>query len=324
MKLFRTLLVGLCLVAFTAVLPRAGQEASLTTTEKALADQINKIRTDGGLPAVEISTSLTHVARAHVVDLNANHPDTGEDNRGEDCNLHSWSNKGAWTPVCYTDDHNYKTLMWSKPGELTAYASSGYEIASFYSGGMTPETAVASWKGSPDHLSVIVNSGDWASHPWKAMGVGISGNYACVWFGELVDPAGSLAAATGQQTTSQDYPDVHGYAGGLTLEAVDTTISGSQTLKLVLSLTGRDTANLTECRYIIQQKTAAGGWKNIFHSQKSCFKDLTMAPLHSRKWDWDRRVDEGQAAPVPGKYRAKFKAPRYTSDILHREFEILR
>jgi hypothetical protein len=324
MKLFRMLWLGILFIAFASVLPRAGQETPLTATEKALADQINKIRTDNGLAAAEISTSLTHVARAHVGDLNGNHPDTGEDARGEDCNLHSWSNRGSWTAVCYTDDHEYQTLMWSKPHELTAYTSNGYEIASFYSGGMTPETAVASWKGSPDHLEVIVNSGIWAPHPWKAMGVGISGNYACVWFGELTDPAGPLAAATGTPTTVQDYPDVHAFAGGLALSVTDATIAGTEPLKLVLGLNGRDTADLANCRYVIQQKTAGGGWRFIFHSHRGFFEDLIMTPGEIKKWHWTRKVDAGQPVPVPGKYRLKFKAPRFTSDIIFREFEILR
>lgn len=324
MKSLRILTLGILFAAFAAVLPRAGQEAPLAAAEKSLADQINKLRTDAGLPAVEISTSLTHVARAHVADLNGNHPDTGEDGRGEDCNLHSWSNRGAWTAVCYTDDHEYQALMHSKPRELTAYTANGYEIASFYSGGMTPETAVASWTGSPDHLAVIVSTGIWEPHPWKAMGVGISGSYACVWFGEIADPAGPLAAAPATQVTVQDYPDVHGYAGGLALDIIDATISGSQVLKLVLSKTGRDTADLTRCRYSIQQRTAQGGWKYIFHSHRGFFQDLSLAPGESRRWSWDRRVDEGQAAPVPGKYRIKFKAPAFTSDLIFREFEILR
>jgi hypothetical protein len=188
---------------------------------------------------------------------------------------------------------------------------------------MTPEQAVASWKGSPDHLAVIVGTGIWADHPWHAMGVGISGGYACVWFGEIADPAGPFAAAAGPQATGQDYPDIRAYAGGLALSITDATIAGTEPLKLVLGLNGRDTANLTECRYSIQKKSG-GTWQRSFRSHKSFFSNLTLTPGQTKKWDWDRRVDEGQPAPGPGKYRVKFKAPRFTSDIIYREFEILR
>jgi hypothetical protein len=48
--------------------------------------------------------------------------------------------------------------------------------------------ALSSWKGSPLHHAVIVNSGVWARIRWKAVGVGIYGSYAVVWFGEEADP----------------------------------------------------------------------------------------------------------------------------------------
>jgi hypothetical protein len=321
MKKHLAMIPGVLLAAALAALPLGGQEAPLNATEKALADQINKVRLDNGRTAVEISTSLTQVARVHVGDLNAYHPDTGEDNRGEECNLHSWSSHGTWQPVCYTDDHAYASLMYSKPRELTAFTANGYEIATFYSGGMTPETAVASWKGSPDHLDVILEQGTFAGHPWKAMGVGISGNYACVWFGETVDPAGPLAAAAVQPAVSTDYPDSVGFAGGLSLSIADATIAFNQPLKIILGLAGRNAADLTDCRFQVQKKVA-GGWQRIFRSHKSFFKNLTMTPGQVKHWEWDRRVDEGQPAPGPGKYRVRFKAPRYTSDIIVREFEI--
>ena len=321
MKIHRALIPGILFVALFAGLPLGGQEAPLTATEKALADQINKVRLDNGRLAVAVSASLTKVARVHVGDLNVYHPDAGEDSRGEECNMHSWSSHGAWQPVCYTDDHAYADLMYSKPRELSAFTANGYEIATFYSGGMTPETAVASWKGSSDHLDVILEQGVFTGHPWKAMGVGISGNYACVWFGETTDPAGPLAAAAVQPVVSTDHPDIVGFAGGLALSIVDATIAGTRPLKLVLGLTGRNTADLTDCRYQIQKKTG-GTWQRIFRSHKGFFANLAMAPGQVKKWEWNRRVDQGQPAPAPGKYRVRFKAPRYTSDIIVREFEI--
>lgn len=49
-----------------------------------------------------------------------------------------------------------------------------------------------------------------------------------------------------------------------------------------------------------------------------------MPPGQTKKWNWDRKVDKAQASPAPGKYRIKFKAHQYTSDIIYREFEIVR
>jgi hypothetical protein len=39
---------------------------------------------------------------------------------------------------------------------------------------------------------VIVNSGTWARITWRAVGIGIYGSYAVVWFGEESDPCSDL------------------------------------------------------------------------------------------------------------------------------------
>jgi hypothetical protein len=78
--------------------------------------------------------------------------------------------------------------MWNKPRELTSYPGNGYEIASWSSGPNDPGTALSGWRSSPLHNAVILNSGMWARLKWKAIGVGIYGSYAVVWFGEESDP----------------------------------------------------------------------------------------------------------------------------------------
>ena len=138
-------------------------------------------RRSQGLPPIPWSSSLSFVARAHVRDLRA-HPPSGK------CNFHSWSANGPWTPCCYTDDHARAQCVWDKPRELTRYPGNGYEISAWNSASQDPETALSSWKGSPLHHAVIVNSGVWARIRWKAVGVGIYGSYAVVWFGEEADP----------------------------------------------------------------------------------------------------------------------------------------
>lgn len=80
--------------------------------------------------------------------------------------------------------------MWFKPRELTAYPGYGFEIAYYYSAGADATGVLRSWQGSPPHHAVIINSGVWEDHPWGAVGVGIYGAYACVWFGEEPEPSG--------------------------------------------------------------------------------------------------------------------------------------
>ena len=139
-----------------------------------------------GLSKIPFSKSLTFVAQTHVKDLANNKPDLG------DCNAHSWSNKGKWTPCCYTSDHARAKCMWDKPSELTSYKGSGYEIAcgdnaccsEFI---MTADYALKSWKKSSGHNAVIINQGVWRNSSWKAIGIGIYKGFAVVWFGEERD-----------------------------------------------------------------------------------------------------------------------------------------
>lgn len=161
----------------------------LTETEAVLARLINEYRAERHLPPVILSVSLGRVARMHAIDQTNNHT------YGSRCNLHSWSADGNWSSCCYTPDHRRASCMWNKPRELTNYQGDGYEI-SFYSTFTyaSPEAfardILEGWKHSPHHNEVIVNKGIWRSTEWEAMGIGIYGEYANVWFGKVADPAG--------------------------------------------------------------------------------------------------------------------------------------
>ncbi len=156
-------------------------ETVLSTSEQRLYRLLMDYRNSKGLPPIPLSRNLSFVAKIHVRDLQA-HPPTGK------CNFHSWSDYGAWSSCCYTDDHARAKCMWDKPRELTEYPGNGYEIASWNSAQYSPDAALSGWKGSSLHNAVIVNSGTWARIKWRAVGVGIYGSYAVVWFGEESDP----------------------------------------------------------------------------------------------------------------------------------------
>lgn len=159
---------------------------SLSADEAALASLINQYRVQNGLGAIAISRSLTQVAQAHVKDLVENRPDQGVDERGQRCSIHSWSDKGNWTPVCYTEDGYRAEGMWNKPREITnnAYTGNGYEIAASSSEPLQPNQALTIWQNSPPHNAVILEGDIWANKNWPAFGVGMDGGYAVAWFGE--------------------------------------------------------------------------------------------------------------------------------------------
>jgi hypothetical protein len=165
--------------------------ADVRAMQAELAGLVNAYRREHRLPAVPLSRSLTGVAELHVRDLELNRPDSGTDPRGQRCNTHSWSSAGPWTPVCYTPDHRFGSRMWSKASEITggAYRGDGFEIAAGGPGfAMTPAFALSSWQASPLHNAVILQQGKWRE-PWRAMGVGVYGGYAVIWFGREPDRA---------------------------------------------------------------------------------------------------------------------------------------
>ena len=170
----------------------------LSAEEFELGRLINEYRASVGLPAAPFSKSLTMVAQTHVLDLQTNYPgrDWGKDSRGINCNMHTWSDKGYWTPVCYTPDHEYAEGMWFKPREITrgVYTDYGYEISAGYWGkDITAQDALNLWKKSSGHNDVIIEQGAWSGQKWPAMGIGISKTYAVVWFSSTSDPQGPVA-----------------------------------------------------------------------------------------------------------------------------------
>lgn len=177
-----------------AATPPTSATVCLSQPELELTRLLNDHRAAYGLPSVPSSVSLTQVAQAHVVDLHENRPDSGTDSRGLPCTLQSWSDKGIWSPVCYTSDHAYAEGMWNKPREITGnrYPGNGYEIAFSTSPGQpaTATEAIASWISSPEHNAVLLEQGVWAGTNWSAMGIGIYEEYAVVWLGREPDAQG--------------------------------------------------------------------------------------------------------------------------------------
>lgn len=152
----------------------------LSAEEKKLYELVMEYRKEKGLAEISLSKSLTFVAQTHAKDMEEN-PATG------DCNMHSWSSKGKWKGCCYNDDHSNAPCMWNKPKELTSYKGIGFEIAHWSSFGTDAKTAIYSWKESSGHNAVMINEGMWKSQNWKAIGIGIYGSYAVIWFGTAED-----------------------------------------------------------------------------------------------------------------------------------------
>jgi len=146
---------------------------------------VNAYRQQSGKPSIPLSPSMCTVGDLHVKDLatNAPHAPAG-------CTLHSWSNRGAWTPCCYTANNAQAECMWDKPQELTVYPGYGFETAALFGDAITPAKALEMWKASAPHNEVILSQGIWSDPPWGSIGAGLQDGYAVLWFGVETDPAG--------------------------------------------------------------------------------------------------------------------------------------
>ena len=143
-----------------------------------LYDMINTYRKKNRLPPIPLSKALCHVAQVHAEDMEYKLKKL----------THAWS-------TCRYLDHLSKTYdcMWKKPQELTSYIGIGFECAHGGEGNYkaTPKSSLVSWQTSRPHNNVILNKDMWKDYKWKAMGIGLSGGYATLWFGKETDLDGS-------------------------------------------------------------------------------------------------------------------------------------
>lgn len=152
---------------------------------------INEYRRVLRLPAIPLSNSLCRVAETHGNDLNAHYI------HNEECNYHSWSDQGSWSPCCYHSKLKDKRCMTEKPSELTSYPGKGYEVIYWDSRGASPSKAFDQWKTVHAAKSMLINLREWEEVVWKAMGISIKGNFAILWLGEAEDPVnGTLICGT--------------------------------------------------------------------------------------------------------------------------------
>lgn len=173
-------------------------DTPLSEKEKELVKLINDYRISLGKRPLNVSKSLTYVARTHNKDQILHFEYDLKDERGLPANLHSWSKYGNWTPVMYTADHKYGALTRKKTKELTRYNFGGEEISTGQQNydqihQITPIVAFTNWKNSPGHNEYMIEENALYDvfHADQIMGVSIHDGFANVWFGENpTDPAG--------------------------------------------------------------------------------------------------------------------------------------
>lgn len=209
-------------VKVSSVIP---SDFCINQAEMQLYKMINDYRKRYELTAVPLSRSLCYVASSHAKDLFFNHPDQ------EPCTSYSWSDKGPWKSFCYPRDENKKNSVWNKPKEFTPYPGKGYEIVYWENSTAIPDSIISEWKSIDYTRNFLLNSGKWVGKKWNAIGIGIYENYACAWFGEMNDPAGTAV-----------------YCGNLSVQGSDDSIKQSKKEKKSVNLSEGKKENKPEIK----------------------------------------------------------------------------
>ena len=178
-----------------------------SSEESTLFNLINDYRVQNGFSVIPYSEALTQTAHAHVEDLATNSPMQGK------CGIFSWSNKGHWTPVCYTHDGRSSKLMWSKPSEIADYKGNGYEIAHWGNDTSVQET-FNRWISQPQARQLFLNNGHWNGRNWQALGIGIKDGYVVVWLGEELDKPNGIIPVSLQEQPSLSIDSDEYYIAG--------------------------------------------------------------------------------------------------------------
>jgi len=150
----------------------------ITSEESKLVRLITQYRISLNLTPIQVSSSLTTLAKTHLKDLEENPPTI-------ECSPHSWSKKGKWTSCCYTDNLISKECMYNKAKEIVDYNENSFEIFYFEheDNVSLADKSLKSWKLNNETNNMITNQFSWKNLIWKSMGIAINKRYSILWLG---------------------------------------------------------------------------------------------------------------------------------------------
>jgi len=172
----------------------------LNADEIQLFSKINELRVTYGKEELQLSASLSFVAKTHVNDLLTNLPDTSV------CGLSSWSDKGNWKACCYNAYIPTPECMRDKPKELTPYPYHGYELVTYFDDLINIDTVVSLFSDTKEVLNLILSQEDQGKKKWACCGIGINDHYVSVWFGQRKDALPSPEPCDGREMLEKSTP----------------------------------------------------------------------------------------------------------------------
>jgi len=154
---------------------------SITKNELQLFEAINIFRAKHDLGELQLSPSLSFVAKTHLNDIRL----YSKDEHG--CNMNSWSDKGKWIPCCFNEKQKNLDLMTSKPSEIIGFRGKGYEIVIATKKGASIKDLAALWLSAKSTQDFIMNKGQGSNQNWQCIGVSIYNGFASIWASEMPD-----------------------------------------------------------------------------------------------------------------------------------------
>ncbi|NOR87736.1 MAG: hypothetical protein GQ527_09020 [Bacteroidales bacterium] len=174
----------------------------ISQQEYKLYTLINAYRAKIALEEIPLSRSLCYVAKTHAADLAAHFP------MGENCNMHSWSDKGSWKPFCFPADQNRKNDIKDKAKEMTDYPAKAWEITYWENTSLDLAFVLEFWNSISYTADMIGNTNKWADKDWKSIGIGIQDGYVLVWFGQAEDvEISTTICETGERIMNKSIPN---------------------------------------------------------------------------------------------------------------------
>ena len=177
------------------------QDFCISQQEYRLFTIINNYRTRLALNTIPLSRSLSFVAKTHAKDLAANFSSS------DDCNMHSWSDKGNWKPICFPEEQNRKNDVKDKAKELTNYPGKAWEITYWENSEADLDFVLDFWNSISYTANMISNTEEWSKKEWKSIGIGIDDGYVLVWLGMQADiEVSTIICETGEKIQNTSIP----------------------------------------------------------------------------------------------------------------------
>jgi len=178
------------------------QDFCISQQEYKLYSLVNAYRAKLALDAIPLSKSLSYVAKVHAADLSKNFT------TNDDCNMHSWSDKGQWKAFCFPADQNRRSDVKDKAREIANYPGKAWEITYWENEKIDVAFVLEFWNSIPYTASMIGNTGKWANKTWQSMGIGIQDGYVLLWLGEKVDlEVSTQICETGEKISNFSIPN---------------------------------------------------------------------------------------------------------------------